>query len=218
GTRRPAHLANRSRRVPRRLRRRQGRSGRLRRRWLPRRRRWLRRRRRVGRVVTVRRGIARVWAHLACDARSVRRLFPDPVLERIEQAVSDGERSHGAEVRIAVEAGMHWLRVLRGISPRERAIEVFSELRVWDTEANNGMLVYLLLADHDVEIVADRGYNGKVRPDEWEAVCREMEASLRGGRYEEAVLEGIRGIAELVAPHFPAGSGRGELSDRPAVV
>ncbi|HLS86927.1 MAG TPA: TPM domain-containing protein [Burkholderiales bacterium] len=162
--------------------------------------------------------MGRFFRHVLSLPGAVGRAFPASSLSRIEQAVAESENLHGGQIRFAVEAALEPAELLRGVSARERAIEVFSELRVWDTEANNGVLLYLLLADHDVEIVADRGYNGKVRPDEWEAVCREMEASLRGGRYEEAVLEGIRGIAELVAPHFPAGSGRGELSDRPAVV
>lgn len=156
--------------------------------------------------------------HLLCLPGAVARAFPAGSFSRIEKAIEAAERQHGGQIRFAVEAALEPLEVWRGKSARERSIEVFAELRVWDTERNNGVLLYLLLADHDVEIVADRGYNGKVRADEWEAICRQMEAALRGGRYEQAVSEGIRGIAELAAAHFPPGTGQGELADRPTVV
>jgi uncharacterized membrane protein len=160
--------------------------------------------------------IGRFFRHVFTLPGAVARAFPR--LSSMEQTISEVEKRQGGQIRFAVEAALEPRELLRGVSARERAIEVFSELRVWDTERNNGVLLYLLLADHDVEIVADRGYNGKVRPDEWEAVCRQMEAELRGGRYEAAVIEGIRGIADLAGAHYPAGSGQGELSDRPAVV
>jgi uncharacterized membrane protein len=162
--------------------------------------------------------IGRFFRHVVALPGAVARAFPAASLSSIEKTVAEAEKRQGGQIRFAVEAALEPGELLRGVSARERAIEVFSELRVWDTERNNGVLLYLLLADHDVEIVADRGYNGKVRPDEWEAVCRQMEAELRGGRYEAAVIEGVRGIAELAGAHYPAGSGQGELSDRPAVV
>ncbi len=96
---------------------------------------------------------------------------------------------------------------------------MFSELRVWDTEHNTGVLIYLLLADRDVEIVADRGVAGRVAPAEWEAICREMEAHLREDRYEAGALAGIRATSDLLARHFPArGPGRGEQPDRPVAL
>src|SRR5690606_24998795 len=152
-----AHLALRARRFSGGLRRRPPAGWRRlsRRRRVSRRRRRLRWRRRLGGMV-MKRGLARIWAHLACDARDVRRLFPDESLRRIEQAVSEGERGHSAEIRIAIEASLPWHRAARGVTPHDRALEVFSELRVWDTEGNNGVLVYLLVADHAIEIVADR--------------------------------------------------------------
>ncbi|MFP5407016.1 MAG: TPM domain-containing protein, partial [Gammaproteobacteria bacterium] len=101
-------------------------------------------------------GLARIWAHLSHDSRVAQRVFPDAALHRIELAVAGGERRHSAEVRVAIEASVPWHRTLRGLTPRERALEVFSELRVWDTEANNGVLLYLLLADHAIEVIADR--------------------------------------------------------------
>ncbi|HSJ98805.1 MAG TPA: TPM domain-containing protein [Myxococcota bacterium] len=162
--------------------------------------------------------LGRFFRHVVALPGAVARAFPATVLTEIERTIAEVEKRQGGQIRFAVEAALEPRELLRDTSARERAIEAFSELRVWDTERNNGVLLYLLLADHDVEIVADRGYNGKVRPDEWEAVCRQMEAELRGGRYEAAVIEGIRGIAELAAAPYPAGTGQGELSDRPAVV
>src|SRR5687767_441551 len=106
---------------------------------------------------------------------SVRRAFPAHDLQAIEKAIAKSEKRHGGEIRFAVEAALDVPALLRGQSAHGRALEVFSELRVWDTEANNGVLIYLLLADRDVEIVADRGVNRRVGPQGWEAACREME-------------------------------------------
>ncbi|NLD69502.1 MAG: hypothetical protein GX644_11900 [Limnobacter sp.] len=171
----------------------------------------------------MKRGLARVWAHLVCDARSVRRSFPDPVLERIERAVGEGERRHGAQVRIAIEAGMHWLRVLRGVSPRERAIEVFSELRVWDTEANNGVLLYLLLADHAIEIVADRAAAAVLSEQRMQQACERLRAAFVEERYEQGVLEALAVLHEDLARAFPGAARTGpvdadELPNRPAIL
>ena len=163
----------------------------------------------------MKRGLARIWAHLACDARDVRRLVPDESLRRIEQAVSEGERGHSAEIRIAIEASLPWHRVARRVEPRERALEVFSELRVWDTEGNNGVLIYVLMADRDVEIVADRAIAARVPQPEWDAVCREMEDHFRAGRFAEGSEAGVAGIGRLLAGHFPGGAGdRDEQPDR----
>ena len=103
-------------------------------------------------------------------------------------------------------------------TPRERAVEMFAELRVWDTEQNNGVLIYLLLADRDIEIVADRGISAKVRPAEWEEICRAMEAQLRRGDYGAAVVQGIEAATRVLARAFPPRAGdRDELPDRPAL-
>jgi uncharacterized membrane protein len=140
-------------------------------------------------------------------------------MDNIEAAIAESEKRHGGEVRFAVEAALDPLPLLRRQSARERAVEVFSELGVWDTEANNGVLLYLLLADHDVEIVADRGFNARVPQAEWEAVCRAMEAELRAARYEAGVLEGVRRIGEIMARHFPPRARkREELSNRAALL
>jgi uncharacterized membrane protein len=161
----------------------------------------------------------RALRHLFALPGAVARAFPASSVQNIQAAIAESEKRHGGEIRFAVEAALDPVPLLLGQTPRERAVQVFSELGVWDTERNNGVLLYLLLADHDVEIVADRGFNEKVGAAEWEAVCRAMEASLREGRYEAAVLEAIGRLTALVARHFPAGPGdRNELPDRPARV
>ena len=162
---------------------------------------------------------ARVARHLFALPGSVARAFPPSALSRIEQAIAASETRHGGEIRFAVEGALDPLPLVRGQSARQRAVQAFAELGVWDTEQNNGVLLYLLLADHDVEIVADRGLNGKVTLAEWEGVCRAMESALRAGRYEAAVTEGIAQIAGLVARHFPPRPREpNELSDQPAVL
>jgi uncharacterized membrane protein len=161
---------------------------------------------------------ARLVRHLATGSRAVRRRFPASALAAIEAAIAAGEARHEPEIRFAVEAALHPRAVIDGLTPRDRALEVFSELRVWDTEHNTGVLIYLLLADRDVEIVADRGV-ARITPAEWEVICREMEAHFREGRYETGAQRGIRATSDLLARHFPArGPGRGEQPDRPVVL
>jgi uncharacterized membrane protein len=143
-----------------------------------------------------------------------RRWFPAQVLARIEGAVAASERNHTGEFRFAVEGALHPRQVLAGMTARQRALEVFSQLRIWDTAANNGVLIYLLLLDRNVEIVADRGLNGLVQPTEWEAICREMEACFRRGAFEDGALLGIERVGALLSHHFPAtGDNPNELPD-----
>ena len=138
-------------------------------------------------------------------------------MQKIEQAIRESEKRHGGQIRFAVEAALHPAQLWRGETARSRAIAVFSELGVWDTERNNGVLLYLLLAERNVEIVADRGFNGKVAAEEWERVCRRMESELAKGRHADAVIAGIEALSRIVARHFPpAPGGRNELPDAPA--
>jgi uncharacterized membrane protein len=162
----------------------------------------------------------RFFHHLATDHGNVRRAFPKASLARIEAAIAEGEQSHRGQVRFAVEPSLPLARVLRGVAPRERALEVFGNLRIWDTEENCGVLVYLLLADRDVEIVADRGIHAKVGAAAWEEICRGMEAAFRDRRYAEGVEAGIARINALLAEHFPrsAAAGANELPDRPVLL
>ena len=158
----------------------------------------------------------RLAHHLFALPGAVARAFPRHSFSLIAKAIRESEQRHGGEIRFAVEATLHPAQLWRGVSAHERAIEVFSELRVWDTERNNGVLIYLLLAERNVEIVADRGFNGRVAADEWEQVCRAMEASLRAGRHVEAVIAGIAAVSQIVARFFPpTGAERNELPDAP---
>jgi uncharacterized membrane protein len=159
---------------------------------------------------------ARIARHLLALPGAVTRAFPAASMASIEQAIAESERRHGGEVRFAAEPALDTGALLAGQSARERALEVFSLLRLWDTGERNGVLIYLLLADRDIEIVADRGVNAKVAPAEWEAICRAMEQGLRAGRHGEAVVAGIRRVSELLARHFPRrADDRNELPDRP---
>jgi uncharacterized membrane protein len=127
--------------------------------------------------------------------------------------------THNGQIRFAVEAALDIRPLLCNQSARARAIDVFSFLRVWDTEHNNGVLVYLLLADRDVEIVADRGISRHVVPEEWEQICRNMERSFREGRFEEGVLAGIRAVSAHLTRHHPGqGKRQNELPDAPVVL
>ncbi len=160
----------------------------------------------------------RLWRHLFTDRADVNRVFPAGELQRVEAAVTASERRHGGQVCVAIEAALPLARVWQGITPRERALEVFGLLRVWDTERNDGVLVYLLLADRDVEIVADRGINAKVGTAAWESICRGMESAFREGRHTAGVEAGIAAIADLLVVHAPGASGHNELSDRPVIL
>jgi len=158
-------------------------------------------------------------SHLFALPGTVARAFPGDSLSLIEKTIAESEKHHSGQIRFAVEAALHPAQLWRGVTGRSRAIEVFSELGVWDTERNNGVLIYLLLAERDVEIVADRGFNAKVPREEWERVCREMEAALGQGRHADAILAGIEAVAHIVARHFPPRhGGRNELPDKPALL
>jgi uncharacterized membrane protein len=137
----------------------------------------------------------------------------------VRRGIAEGERTHGGEVRFAIESCLGLGRLMAGQSARDRALEVFTELRVWDTDANNGVLIYLLLADRDIEIVADRGFTGRVSAAEWESVCSAMQEHLRAARYEAGAVEGVRRVSLLIARHFPPRErDANELPDAPVVL
>jgi uncharacterized membrane protein len=163
--------------------------------------------------------IQRWVRHLFMPPWAWRRAFPQSTLDSIEAAVRNSETRHGGEIRFAIENSLAPGRVWRGVSGRERAIEVFSSLRVWDTEHNSGVLIYLLLADHDIEIVADRGITSRVDPAAWEAVAQTMEAAFRQGDFERGALAGIEQVGALLAAHFPpSGHNPDELANRPVIL
>jgi uncharacterized membrane protein len=161
---------------------------------------------------------ARIWRHLNVGARDVRRLFPRDALEAVAGATFAVEARQSGEIRFAIEHSLPFRRLWRGVTPRQRALEVFARLGVWDTRHNNGVLIYVLLADRDVEIVADRGL-AAVAPAEWEQCCRVMEDHFREGRFREGALAGIEAVGAVLARH-PAGppDAGNELPDRPVVL
>ena len=151
-------------------------------------------------------------------ARSALALFPPESMARIASAIDSGERRHTGEICFAVESALPVGAVLRGVPARARAERAFERMRVWDTHANNGVLLYLLLADHRIEIVADRGLRGKVSDEQWRGVCQLMEERLRAGDAEDAVVRGVAAVSDLLAGHFPQAPGardEDELSNQP---
>ena len=141
-------------------------------------------------------------------------------MRAIEAAIAEEERRHAGELRFAVEASLPFGELLSDLGSRERAVECFARLRVWDTEHNCGVLIYLLLADKRVEIVADRGIHARVGATAWEAICGEMQREFARGQFERGVVIGVRAISDLLAAHFPAGESDNpnELPDRPVVL
>ncbi len=163
--------------------------------------------------------LKRVIRHLTMGRAAVRRVFPLRALNAIESAIRATEMRHAGQIRFAVEASLELAPLLAGQTAQDRAVDVFSRLRVWDTEHNNGVLIYLLLADRDVEIIADRGIHVRLGKDVWEGICREMESAFREGHFETGVLAGIHAVGEHLSRHFPARSGKAnELPDRPVVL
>jgi uncharacterized membrane protein len=160
----------------------------------------------------------RIARHLLVMPGALKRAFPPATMAAIEQAIATSEREHSGEVRFAAEAALDPSVLFGGQSARERAIDVFSQLRVWDTAENNGVLIYLLLADRDIEIVADRGLNA-VSSKDWQGICETMEAGLRRGDFQQALIAGIEAVSRVLARHFPPRAGdRNELADKPAIV
>jgi uncharacterized membrane protein len=167
--------------------------------------------------------VRRLIRHAAAAHWRTRLAFPSKTLDAIEQAIAAVERTHAGEIRFAIETALSPLHILHGVGPRARALEVFAHLHVWGTERNNGVLIYVLLADRSVEIVADRGFTGRVSTAEWEAVCRLMEGHFRAGRFQIGSIAGVDAIGSLLARHFPADLAQGaqspnQLPDRPILL
>lgn len=163
--------------------------------------------------------LKRLMRHLSIGQAAVRRAFNSHTLDLIEHAIQESEESHTGQIRFAVEPALDIKLLLAGQTAQERAVEVFSELRIWDTECNNGVLIYLMLADRDVEIVADRGVHAKLGKAVWEEICHEMELAFHEGKFEQGVLAGIRSVARHLTCHYPhAGEKRNELPDRPVLL
>jgi uncharacterized membrane protein len=163
--------------------------------------------------------IRRITRHLLQHHWRAKQVFPKGVLDRIEQAIKRGEAMHSGQVRFVVEGALDGGPLFRNQPARERALDVFSQLRIWDTAHNNGVLIYLLLADHQVEIVADRGIDAKVGAAGWARICAGMQAEFKAGQFGSGSIHGIEAVSRELAKYFPAhGKGPNELPDAPVVM
>lgn len=163
--------------------------------------------------------LKRIFRHLILPHWWVRRVFPPDLLRRVEQAITASESAHRGELRVVVEGNLPLPGLLRGQSARARAIELFSELSVWDTAENSGVLIYLQLIDRRVEIVADRGIDARVGQEFWDGVCRQMEGAFRTGDFAGGTLRALTAITEALRTHFPAsGENPNELTDAPLLL
>lgn len=164
-------------------------------------------------------GFARLLKHLMLPAWHARRVFPRAELAAIGSAIAASETTHRGELRFVVEGPLPVVALWRGISARQHAAELFARLRVWDTEENSGILIYVQLVDRRVEILADRGIARCVPQHEWDAICRAMEQRFRAGDWLNGALEAVERAGALLARHFPATAGNpDELPDAPLVL
>jgi uncharacterized membrane protein len=160
----------------------------------------------------------RVWSHLVASSAALARRFPSHVLTAIEDGVEASEKRHRAEIRVAIETALDLRALWRVKSPRQRALEVFAELEIWNTRERNGVLIYILLAERDVEIVADVGFDGRVEQPEWSAVCERIEREFGLGRWRDGVLAGLEAVTALATREFPATEpSPNEQQNRPAI-
>lgn len=163
--------------------------------------------------------LIRLLKHLSAARWQVARRFPKHSMAALGAAIKQSETTHMGELRFAVEAGLDLSELLAGTNSHQRALQVFSQLRVWDTEHNSGVLIYLLLADRKVEIIADRGIHARVGKTDWANICQVMESKFRTGNFESGVLHGIGAITALLQQHFPADNNNpNELPDKPVVL
>jgi len=170
--------------------------------------------------MSVPRGLARWVRHFRIGSLQVRRAFPAEAIGRIERAIADGERRHRAELRFAIESSLDAARLWRGITAKQRAVEVFAEFRIWDTEEDNGVLIYVLWADRAVEIVADRGACRRIDAAVWTDACNRLAGACRDARQLEGALEAIALLSDALAVAYPT-DGRAnpnELPDAPLVL
>jgi uncharacterized membrane protein len=163
--------------------------------------------------------LARLVRHLLATRWSTRRHFTTRVRGAIEGAIREVESRHAGEIRFVVETALDIPELWHDLPPRRRAMQVFGQLGVWDTAHNNGVLIYVLMADHVVEVVADRGIAERIAQAEWDEVCRQMEVNYRDGRFAAGSIAGIHGVGRLLARHFPAdAAGTDELPNQPVLL
>ena len=159
--------------------------------------------------------ISRLLKHRWTDDADLRRALPADALARIEARVAASERHHSGEIRVSVEAGLPLSYLWQGLTARDRALTLFGKLRVWDTEQNNGVLIYLLLADHAIEIVADRWLTRHVPPAQWQALIAAMQPAFRAGRFEDGLNQAIATIDALLLQHFALAPGQTNPDELP---
>jgi uncharacterized membrane protein len=163
--------------------------------------------------------VCRFFKHFFSHPWQVNRHLSAIALHEIEKAIAASEKKHAGEMHLVVESGLHPMEIFYKKTPKKRAIELFGRLNIWDTELNNGVLIYLLLADRDVEIVADRGIDKHVGHAGWEKICREMEDLFRKSEFEAGVLHGIDKIGAVLEKHFPITSAKkNEISNKPLIL
>ena len=163
--------------------------------------------------------LQRIFRHLFTTQRAVKAAFSPETLRAVEEAIRQGEALHAGQVRFVVKAGLDGSPLWQGQSAHERAVDLFVQLRIWDTEHNSGVLVYVLLADRAVEIVADRGIHACCGSQAWSRICTDMQGQFRDGRFAEGSIAGIQSVGELLRQHFPRStSGANELADRPVLL
>ena len=163
----------------------------------------------------------RILRHRWLDEADARRALGSAGLERLRALVVAGEKTHTGEIRVCIEAGLPLSYLWRGATARERALAMFGRLRVWDTEHNNGVLIYLLLAERRIEIVADRGLSRRVDGGRWNEIAAGMSQAFRAGRYEEGLAEAIGAVNAALQEHFALVDGErnpNELPDTPVIV
>ena len=163
--------------------------------------------------------LKRILRHLAMTQGQVHRAYPHTVLKAIEQAIKASETTHTGEVRFVVEGALEGAPLFSEQTARQRALALFAQLGMWDTEHNTGVLIYLLLADRAVEIVADRGIHAEAGTHAWVAICHDMEAAFKAAKFEGGAVSGIQAVSRQLADHFPAGGrNANELPDKPLVI
>jgi uncharacterized membrane protein len=163
--------------------------------------------------------LGRAFRHLFASRWRTRQRFSDAVDTDIEQAIRAAEERTSGEIRFVIETGLDPAAALRGLPPRDRALEVFAQFRVWDTELRNGVLIYVLVADRDVEIIADRGAAAAIPVAGWEDAAKLMEDRFRVGLYREGAIAGVEAVAKLLEKHFPARAvNRDELPNQPSLL
>jgi len=160
----------------------------------------------------------RILKHRLVDERDARRLLGAEALQRIAARVAASEGRHSGEIRVCIEAGLPFSYLRRDAGARERAVAMFGKLRVWDTEHNNGVLIYLLIAEHAIELVADRGVARHVDAAEWQRIAATMSAAFKAGEFEVGLNQAIDAVDALLAQHYPLAPGQtnpNELPDAP---